>query len=284
MVSKQYAKILLKLRENGSIAMSGLSKAILGYLRPLLESGVLAEKRRGRGLIITVGNTEAFEVFIDKHFPNGLEEVQPDAVTRSEAISYWRESKHGDLDSEVVFIRAAAGQILTRNSDILRIGQMTEIAGVASFILYDTNNNHWQFNNSIALVENYEVFLHWQQIGVSADVAIWTAGRMSQRMINWLMSEQMQQCRIFHCGDYDPVGLDEFYRIYKHLGNRVNLYIPTNIEDLFYRYSNPALLQRKSSAKILERLRSNRHPDIIKIIEFIDTCNGGLEQEILLKY
>lgn len=282
-MSRQYAKVLLNLRKNGSIARSGMSEASLGFLRPLLGSGVLAEERRGRGLVITVDNTEAFDRFIDKHFPSGLEVIQADGVTRSEAVSFWRDSKHGNLDSEVVFVRATTGQILTRNLDVLEVGQMTETAGVAAFLLYNTTDDLWQFNGSIALVENYEVFLHWEEIGVSADIAIWTAGRMSQRMIKWLKSEAMQQCRIFHCGDYDPVGLDEFCRIYDHLGNRANLYIPTNIEDIFRRYSNPTLLRKKSSAKILERLRSNSHPDVTEIVKLIDVNNAGLEQEVLLQ-
>ena len=283
-MSKQHVKVLIYLKKNGSIAMSGLSHANLQYLRPLLEAGVLSEKRKGRGLIIIVDNTKAFETFIEKNFPHGLEPDQTDTLMRCQAVSYWRNSKHGDLESEAVFISATKGHVLTRNSEILQIGQMTETAGIASFLLCERSNNYWQFDGSIALVENYEVFLHWQQIGVSADIAIWTAGRISRRMINWLKSQQMQKCRIFHCGDYDPVGLDEFCRLYGHMEHKVQLYIPTNIEALFYKYSNSELLQNKSSARIFERLRFHSHPDVAQIVKLIDTHNAGLEQEILLKY
>jgi len=68
------------------------------------------------------------------------------------------------------------------------------------------------------------------------------------------------------------------------LGHKVQLYIPTKIEALFYKYSNSALLQNKSSSKILERLRFHSHPDVAQIVTLIDTHNAGLEQEILLNH
>jgi hypothetical protein len=282
-VSKQHARILINLHNNGSVAVSELSDANLLYLRPLLETGVLLEKRKGRGLVIAVANVKALEAFIEKHFPHGLEPDQTDTLSRSQAVSYWRNSKHGDLESEPVFISAKKDCVLTRNTEILPVGQMTDMAGIASFLLGQISDNYWHYDGSIALIENYESFVRWQEMNVPADIAIWTAGRISRRMINWLNSQQMQKCKLFHCGDYDPVGLDEFCRLHEHIGHKVQLYIPSNIEMLFCKYSNSALLQNNSSAKILERLRSHKHPDVIQIVKLVDTHNAGLEQEILLK-
>lgn len=282
-MSKQHAQILMKLHKFGSIAASQLSDANKQYLRPLLETGVLIEERKGRGLAIVVNNYKALEAFIEKYFPHGLEPSHIDTVTRSQAVSYWRNSKHGDLTSEPVFINAKNGQVLNRDSKVLPVGQLTEIAGVASFLLGEDLTNYWQFNGTIALVENYEVFTNWQKINIPADIAIWAAGRMSQRMINWLSSDEMQICNIIHCGDYDPVGIDEFCRLFTQIGKRASLYVPSNIGVLFSKYANPLLLKKQSSSKVLERLRSCKHPDVIEIVKLIDNCNGGLEQEILLK-
>lgn len=281
-MSRQHAQILIKLHEFGSVATSQLSGANKQYLRPLLETGVLVEERKGRGLAIVVNNDKALDVFIKKHFPHGLEPGHTDTVTRSQAVSYWRNSKHGDLTSEPVFINAKKGQVLTQDSKVLPVGQLTEIAGMASFLLGEDSDNYWQFDGTIALVENYEVFTNWQRVNIPADIAIWTAGRMSQRMIVWLKSQKMQICSIIHCGDYDPVGLDEFRRLYTQIGKRACLYVPSNIDTLFNKYANPTLLKKQSSIKVLQRLRSCNHPDVIDMVKLIDNCNGGLEQEILL--
>lgn len=282
-MSKQHTQILIKLQEFGSVASSQLSNASEQYLRPLIETEVLVEERKGRGLAIVVNNYKALEAFIEIHFPHGLEPGHTDTVTRSQAVSYWRNSKHGDLTSEPVFINAKKDQVLTQDSKVLPVGQLTEIAGMASFSLDENSDSYWQFDGTIALVENYEVFINWQKINIPADIAIWAAGRISQRIIDWLKSQKMQICNIIHCGDYDPVGLDEFRRLYTQIGKRAWLYVPSNIDTLFNKYANPTLLKKQSSIKVLQRLRSCNHPDVIEIVKLIDNCNGGLEQEILLK-
>lgn len=281
-MSKQHAQILIKLHKFGSVAASQLSNASKQYLRPLLETEVLVEEKKGRGLAILVNNYKALDAFIKKDFPHGLEPGHTDTVTRSQAVSYWRNSKHGDLTSEPVFINAKKGQVLTKDSKVLPIGQLTEIAGMATFLLGEDSDNYWQFDGTIAIVENYEVFTNWQKINIPADIAIWAAGRISKRIIDWLKSQKMQICNIIHCGDYDPVGLDEFRRLDAQIGKRASLYVPSNIGDLFSKYANPLLLKKQSSSKVLERLRSYSHPEIIEVVKLIDSYNGGLEQEILL--
>jgi hypothetical protein len=282
-VNKQNTKILVKLNDVGSVATSELSDANRLYLRPLLDAGVLCEIRKGRGLVIAVAHATAFKAFIGTNFPHGLEPVQKDTYTRNQAVAYWRNSKHGELGSEPVFINAKSSSVLKRNSESLPVGQMTEIAGIASFLLSEKSDTYWRYDGSIALIENYEVFIRWLEIDVPADIAIWTAGRISRRMIEWLKSQQMQNCNLFHCGDYDPVGIDEFCRLHKHIGDNVQLYIPSSIEALFSKYSNFNLLRNRSAAKILERLRHYNHRDVIRIVKLIDTHNAGLEQECLLK-
>jgi hypothetical protein len=251
-------------------------------MKSLFHAEVLSEERSGRGYAIVVNNREALLAFIDQYFPQGLSIATAGIMTRGQGVARLRNSKRGVLDSEPVFVIAKPQQVLSRNSQSLPIGDLTATAGIVTFLLEENSNNYWHYNGTVALVENYEVFVHWRQTDIVADIAIWTAGRISFRMIDWLKSSALRSCSYIHCGDYDPVGLDEFVRLYKCFQNRVQFHIPVNIDGLFRKYSNPGLLKKYNSAKILQRLRHYEHPQIIKIINLIDHYSGALEQEILL--
>jgi hypothetical protein len=90
----------------------------------------------------------------------------------------------------------------------------------------------------------------------------------------------MLQASILHCGDYDPVGLDEYLRIKTACPDRTKLYLPANLEVLLSRYGKKELLQ--SSASVLDRLRKTEDHEVRRIIKLLDQYGVGLEQEALL--
>lgn len=278
----QLAQVLIKLCNNGAIAGSDLSDSNRNLLKSLFHADVLSEERSGRGYSIIVKNREALSSFIDKYFPQGLAIIAAGTMTRSQGVARLRNSKRGVLDSEPVFVIAKPQKVLSRNSESLPIGELTATAGIATFLLEEKAEKYWAFTGAIALIENYEIFVNWLQTDIPADIALWTAGRISSRMINWLGSSIMRDCAYVHCGDYDPVGIDEFVRLNQRLENRVTFYIPNNIDLLFRMYSNQDLLKKTNSAKILQRLRQDRHPEVLQIINLIDQYGGALEQEVLL--
>lgn len=284
MSSKQLVNILTRLSDQGALPASQLSEPCRLALQPLFDTEVLTEQRKGRGCSIRVNHPEAFAAFITKQYPEGLSEIGTGRMSRSEGVAKLRDSKYGQLTSEVVMVWAKPGQRLVRNSEILPVGQLTELAQVASFVLGESEPAYWQFAGRIALVENLACFMNWQQMGVLADMGIYAAGRSSDRLIKWCASPALAQCSFVHCGDYDPVGLDEFLRLSRALSQgRVMLFVPDNIDRLFERYANPTLLANPQAAALLNRLRLSTHPDVSRIVSLMNRHNGGLEQEILLK-
>lgn len=138
----------------------------------------------------------------------------------------------------------------------------------------------WALTASIAIVENLECFLHFEKMTVAADVALYASGRMSELALQWLGSPELSQCRFIHCGDYDSVGLDEFLRLKKVVGDRARLHIPANLRDLVATYGRPELLC--DSEAVLKRLRGSADPDVYKVVKTLDETGCGLEQEVLL--
>jgi hypothetical protein len=115
---------------------------------------------------------------------------------------------------------------------------------------------------------------------VPADVALYASGRLSELALQWLGSPELSQCRFIHCGDYDPVGLDEFLRLKRIVGDRARLHIPANLREFVATYGRPELLC--DSAAVLKRLRASIDPDVHSVIEILDETGCGLEQEVLL--
>jgi len=117
-------------------------------------------------------------------------------------------------------------------------------------------------------------------MGVPATVALYACGRLSDLALQWLGSPELSQCLFTHCGDYDPVGLDEFLRLKKVVGDRVRLHIPANLCDLAGTYGRPELL--RDSAAVLRRLRGSSDSSVRRVVQILDETGCGLEQEALL--
>jgi hypothetical protein len=155
---------------------------------------------------------------------------------------------------------------------------LTTQTGAACLVL--SLDRHWTMDATVAIVENLECFLHFAEMGVTADAVLYASGRLSALALTWLSSAGMSRCRFTHCGDYDPVGLAEFLRLEKAVGDRATLHIPHNLEQLVRTYGRPELL--RDSTTLLNRLRSSTHPDVQHVIRILDTTGCGLDQEALL--
>src|SRR5207247_11474721 len=62
---------------------------------------------------------------------------------------------------------------------------------------------------------------------------------------------------LLHLPDYDPSGLSEFQRLHARLGKRVALYLPSDMEARFARFSNPELVTRANRDRKSTRLNSS---------------------------
>jgi hypothetical protein len=130
--------------------------------------------------------------------------------------------------------------------------------------------------------ENPAVFVAAECLNLSVDAAIYGHGRISSRALDWLARTTNSKFSLLHLPDYDPLGLSEFQRLHARLGKRVALYLPSDLELRFARFSNAELLKKANSQAMLARLRKSELVAIRPVVALIDRYNAGLEQEALL--
>lgn len=274
------ARILGVLADRGRIARSAVGKGAMTALQTLFDSGGLQLVRQGAGDAVIIGSREAFDRYVQAHYPAGLQ-WEGATATRAEAAIYTRDSKRGRVPFSLVTLHGHRGWIAHgEQSGAIRLGAPRSVflddAPAPRPVLHAVQ--------SIALIENLEVFRAFPDAGIKADIAIWTAGRMPERLIDWLSTDAWQAWApppaLLHCGDYDIVGLREFERVHRAVGERVRLFVPDDIETLFAHGSGD-LLNKQTDARFAELLR---YPDADcrRVAELILRHGRGLEQETLL--
>ena len=266
------------LLELGNLPSSRLAESDRTRLQSLFDAGVLEMEKSGAGKKVMVKNQEALGAFVMKNYPSGLEGRQEVLTPRSRAVAELRDSKRArEIGPLMVLLRGFGNCVLRAGEEVLPIANWTKLAGVAALRL---DNRQWQYSGVLAIVENFEVFWNFEKLNTEAQLALYAQGRLNGRILDWLSSPAMAQTRMMHCGDYDPVGLDEYLRIKAACPGRVELYLPSNLEDLLSRYGKEELLA--SSAAVLARLRKIEDHEVRRVVTLMDQYGVGLEQEVLL--
>lgn len=280
-----FAGLLAELLEAGVLPASRVSTGARKRLRPLLDSGVLGEARSGAGKVISVANSEIFNVYIRNQYPAGLFDTSNSTDTldlRTASLLHYRDTKAlGTLDFEVVEFRLCGVPPLMIGAHASSASQAP--LGLGALVLHDRRRDEFplpRFSGNIATVENPTMFISFPWAVANIDLAIATYGRMSARLVAWLASLGEHGSRVTHFGDYDPVGLSEFLRLQASLGELADLFIPDNLDDLISQFGNRELLTR--SASLIPRLSQSNHPKVQRVLAMMQRHSCGLEQEVLL--
>lgn len=273
------AEKLQVLLQQGGLPASRLSPRDRSRLKGLLHAGVLQEERAGAGIRVVVKDAAALQAFAEKNYPSGLCGEREELPSRARAVAELRDSKKAKgRCPATVLLRGFRGCMLNAGGDSLQIAAWTAQAGVAA-VARDRLST-WTFRGVMAIVENLEVFWNIEKISTEVDLALFSEGRLDQKILDWLASPTMEGARIIHFGDYDPVGLDEYLRYKEVCLGRVELFRPSDLEELIRKYGKPRLLA--DSASIMARLRRTKNPEVAAILMLIDRYGAGLEQEALL--
>ena len=272
-----FARLLQRLAQEGSAPRSQFSARSLRDLQSLFDSGALCQARSGGGLVIEVRDAATLTAFYRKRYPSEGKVIA--GPPRARAVGMLRNAKRvGRTNIEPVLLRAMGPAVCTRDGVQCDLRAVTVQTGATCLLLEE--GRFWTLTTDIAIVENLECFLHLEKMGVSAGVALYASGRLSELVLRWLGSPELSQCRFTHCGDYDPVGLDEFLRLKTVVGDRAKLHTPENLKDLIATYGRPELI--RDSASVLRRLRGTTDPDVWEVVRMLDEAGAGLEQEALL--
>jgi hypothetical protein len=276
---------LARLLEEGSVPWSSVSAKQRDQIRSLREAGVVTVERSRGGRRLAVRNEEVVQQFAEKQYPAGLDAAQAaadsgadESLPPSEAVAHFRDAKRGTAGDEVLLFRGAPDTTITYEGSPFRVGQLTETVGVASVVL--NSEISIAIEEPLAVVENREAFLRFEDLGTTARLACLGGGFLSTRMVEWLGALDIGAGEIIHCPDYDPVGLSEFQRLHNACGAQARLFWPDGLELLLERYGKSDLY--KDSASRLDKLSDASHPDIQQLLRLLHRHGQGLEQEVLL--
>jgi hypothetical protein len=174
-------------------------------------------------------------------------------------------------------MRGFGTSVLLREAGELPLAALTKAHSVAGVLIDPADP--WQLNGVLALVENCELFMNVEILVPGINAALWAAGRLDQRILDWLGA--MPHLSVVHVGDYDPVGLDDYMRVRRALSPaRARLFVPDDLEARLAKYGKRHLLLK--SVAVLERVRRDGPEDVQRVIAIIDRHGKALEQEALL--
>lgn len=271
------ARLLRTLHEAGRLPRSRFSQRTMGELKSLFDAGTLRIGKSGGGLIVEVRNAGALEAWCLARYPSAGAEVS--GPPRAQAVGTLRDAKLPErTDMEPILLRGLKPMACTRGGASFDLREATRLTGAVCLVLEP--GRFWSTEGVVAVVENLECFMHAEDMQLGADVALFASGRLSSLALDWLASEELARCSFVHCGDYDPVGLDEFLRLKARIGERVRLHLPANLKELVAQYGKKNLLL--GSAALLMRLRNAPDALVREVVAILDEANCGLEQEILL--
>jgi hypothetical protein len=270
---------LKALAETGALPRSHCGVRLMSLLRPLVSSGVVAERRLGAGRQIIVRDLLAFQSFMKRTFP--MDDLAADLPNRVLGVRRFRDTKtYRTNGADILRVRAFSPGTLRKQGLPVDVHGATASHGVFSFRLTPEYTLHGQ----VAVVENPTVFDLFERLELPPTLVIYGQGRISGRVLGWFCDQGDEEAfSLLHLPDYDPVGLTEFERIRARLGSRAQLHIPEDLDDLFRRFGNPELLGKSRSRRLLVKLRSSKSIEVQTVVRLIDSHNAGLEQEVLIR-
>lgn len=270
---------LSELQEQGSLTWSSLGSRARQSLQPLLDTGVLRLTRAGRGQRLELVEPAQLSRFIEHHYPGGLR--ADELTSRAAAVRRLRSAKRGGTASRYgsVLLRVLSPQGLSCDGlEDDALYRTSAVMGAVALVL-GAQRECGAYGVAVT-VENEDVFYRAEELFPAADLAVYTAGRMSARLLDWLARQDLQ--RLIHAGDYDPVGVAEYLRLRAALGERVALHLPDDLEALFQRYSEPAILRRTGNQRALAAIGASEDAAARQVLALIRRYGAGLEQEVLL--
>ncbi|MGE3241675.1 MAG: Wadjet anti-phage system protein JetD domain-containing protein [Pirellulales bacterium] len=268
------------------VQRSKIAKSCSGLVDELRTCGAVdfGPAKCGRGVALYVANEKALERFIKARLPGGAD-IDRSAITERAAAVVLRADAKAVRKSvgQGIFVRSTKTDCIFRSADgqvEVPVGRLSCDTGGAAIQL--STDRIWTFTGTVVVIENADAFWQHQTVLPNVDVAIFGCGNLSDRLVSWLGSTEMNGCDIAHWGDYDPVGVCEYLRLIEACGRRVEPFAPLDIEALLPIYGKRSLVTRQP--RYLERLRHKIcDPYVARMVHLFDTHRRGLEQEVLLQ-
>ena len=261
---------LNKLIENRSLPESSLPKSAITGVNNLIDLEYIQKIPVKNGIKFVLIDEDSLVNWMARIIKN-IDSNQ--THNRAYAASKFRTAKKSTKNYPKVEIR-----FLKRNTNVpLQFKELQDRIGSVNYYL--TKEESW-LTGKLVLIENIESFLNSDDYFPNCDIAVYYSGNISDSLINCLNDSE---CTIVFFPDYDPVGMNNYCKIKDRLGDRVELFVPQNISELF-ESSSYRIIDKNKNREILASLNRRSLPDeVIPIIQLIQKHHGGAEQELVRK-
>lgn len=249
-----------KLKEDSFLTEKTIPKTLLSshHFKGLVSSLILEKTKSGRGFRYEIRKPTEFENFFTTHFPEDIE-----VKDKSDNVRKFRNSKVQKTVSTPIFMLRGFETIKINDNEI-NLEDYTN-----KFQLFACNADKIEAKH-ICIVENLDTFLVAEKLLGKNLVFLHKYGRIGKESLGSLATNQLL---VFV--DYDFNGLEEFLRI-KEVFDFAQLYIPTNYDELFKKYSQSL---KGNKAEMTNRIKQSSDKNVIKIRESIIRNNRFLEQQ-----
>ena len=261
---------LNKLIENGSLPESSIPKSAITGVNNLIDLEYIQKMPVKNGIKFVLIDEDSLVNWMARIIKN-IDSNQ--THNRAYAASKFRTAKKSTKNYPKVEIR-----FLKRNTNVpLQFKELQDRIGSVNYYL--TKKESWLIGK-LVLIENIESFLSCDDYFPNCDIAVYYSGNISDSLINCLYDSK---CTIVFFPDYDPVGMNNYCKIKDRLGDRVELFVPQNISELF-ESSSYRIIDKNKNREILASLNRRSLPDeVIPIIQLIQKHHAGAEQELVGK-
>ncbi len=282
-MSQSQRKFLRHLRDTAhrGVPASDIPSGCVGLLTELETCGAVGRRAAGRGDVVCIINRDAFELFIGRHFPLGLDALTAQAIDRVTGVQLLADAKAARRGRwEGVFVRSTKPgvELISNEGDRLPVADVTALSGGAAIAL--GGPRRWGFQGVVAIIENAEAFWQHERALPDIDLAVFACGRLSERVLAWLAAEELAGCDFVHWGDYDPVGCLEYLRLRERFGRRVRMHLPDRVPALLPKHGKADLITDQVAALVTLR-RLNHDETVAGLVQLFDEHRKGLEQEAL---
>jgi len=275
------AEKLLRLMQGETLPASSAKHIVI---EEMIAENIIERKGRIKKSL-SVSQPNVLTLYLqNKHAINDLEQYilisQQENITRSEAIEISGNSKLKNIRTFKGFLINCYNPIKVQINGKPIILNPTE--GTFHFI-YDFESFKIPQNITVVGIENPENFRHIEnQKYLFQNINPLFVSRYPQNQskdsLKWLQSIPNNY---LHFGDFDFAGIGIYLNEYKtYLGDKIQFFIPQNIEYLFDNYGNKKLYDKQ---KINFDIESIKEDNLLKLLEIIHKYKKGLEQEILIK-
>lgn len=276
-VTIEWLKKSLK-SDSTSLPVSSLSKSAKAEVEHLRSNEIIGWKRSGAGAKYFIVDKTAIEKLINS---NSYEGDLSKLSSKAKAVALHGNAHKGKDGSMLLLLSAVYDDVIWNNGrNTLNLYDYSSQFGVASLVV--KMEDDWTSNKPIALVENLDLLiyakLYFEKIGFDGTVLFYS-GNLSGKLLKWLNHKKRGASYIMF-PDYDIVGLNNYIRVKKELGDILSMYIPGNLLELLSDHGDEKTLIKTQVSRTL--IEQSVDKDVISVYKALLNTGNTLHQEGLM--